>query len=204
MLKPISRATARAPRRTRKTPRPPARPSVKVPWTCEWGWGEGLRSGYGTLAMAGERRLATWTTPARARATWSGTMWLPPSAARSGKNVETGEVVPITAWEPPADFAETVHDGARILVTALSLKVHEGELSVSGEADSFVAVGRERCPTPAESAVLARFVPRKITEAAQKKFYQKVNPEKLDDPGFLWSILQNNDDEAIISKCNIK
>ena len=51
--------------------------------------------------------------------------------------------------------------------------------NLSGNADQFTAIDRERCPTPAEREIMDSFKPRELTEAVMSRFYKKHNPEKL-------------------------
>ena len=50
--------------------------------------------------------------------------------------------------------------------------------NLSGNADQFTAIDRERCPTPAEREIMDSFKPRELTEAVMSRFYmyKKHNP----------------------------
>ena len=72
--------------------------------------------------------------------------------------------------------------------------------NLSGNADQFTAIDRERCPTPAEREIMDSFKPRELTEAVMSRFYKKHNPKKLENPTFIAGIMKLSDGE-IRSAC---
>jgi hypothetical protein len=63
--------------------------------------------------------------------------------------------------------------------------------NLSGNADQFTAIDRERCPTPAEREIMDSFKPRELTEAVMSRFYKKHNPKKLENPTFIAGIMKH-------------
>ena len=106
-------------------------------------------------------------------------------------------------WEPPADIEDTLCEGARVFGENLTLGCHDGEISLSGSAEQFTGIDRERCPTPAAKEPVETFKPRVLTEAVVRRFFVKHNKGKLENPSFLPNLMKLSDGE-IRGKCQAR
>ena len=114
--------------------------------------------------------------------------------------LSTGEEIWVTVWDPPADISSTLCDGARVFGENLALGSHHGELNLSGNAYQFTTTDRDRCPTPSAREQMDSFKPRRLTEAIMRRYYQKHNAAKLEDPTFLKTLMTLTDEE-LHSRC---